>query len=113
MTQPTKKLQTTSVLAGFLLWASLAWTQAPESSHAPQEKPQAEQSVSIPHEISPQEEKELFNSVDDLLHFASKDTGLPLKHEVKRRLTSRDEVTAFIEKSFEEDKDAQRLRRSE
>jgi hypothetical protein len=113
MIQLTKKLQTTSVLVGFLLWASLAWTQAPESSHAPQEKPQAEQPASIPHEISPQEEKELFNSVDDLLHFASKDTGLPLKHEVKRRLTSRDEVTAFIEKSFEQDKDAQRLRRSE
>ena len=63
--------------------------------------------------ISPEQAKELFRSVDEILAFASADTALPIKHEVKRRLTSRDEVTAFIEKHMSEDEDAQRLRRSE
>ena len=49
----------------------------------------------------------------EILQFASKDSGLPIKKEVKRRLTSRDEVVAYLEKNMAEDKDAQRLRRSE
>ncbi|MBZ5720473.1 MAG: hypothetical protein LAO03_08830 [Acidobacteriia bacterium] len=67
----------------------------------------------VENKISPQQAQELFRSVDEILAFASADTALPIKHEVKRRLTSRDEVTAFIEKHMEEDEDAQRLRRSE
>ncbi len=63
--------------------------------------------------ISPQEAQELFHSVDEILQFASKDTALPVKHEVKRKLTSRDEVVAYIEKHMSEDEDARRLRRSE
>src|SRR4029077_17653033 len=59
------------------------------------------------------EAEELFHDVDQILRFASKDTGLPIKKEVKRRLTSRDEVVAYLEKNMAEDKDAQRLRRSE
>ena len=51
--------------------------------------------------------------MDQILQFASKDSGLPIKKEVKRRLTSRDEVVAYLEKNMAEDKDAQRLRRSE
>lgn len=62
--------------------------------------------------ISPKEAKELFRSVDEILQFASEDTGLPIKRKVKRRLTKRDEVQAYIEKSLREDKDAQRLERS-
>jgi len=63
--------------------------------------------------ISPKEAEELFHDVDQILGFASKDSGLPIKNEVKRRLTSRDEVVAYLEKNMAEDKDAQRLRRSE
>jgi hypothetical protein len=63
--------------------------------------------------ISSKEAEELFHDVDQILRFASKDTGLPIKKEVKRRLTSRDEVVAYLEKTMAEDKDAQRLRRSE
>jgi hypothetical protein len=81
-----------------LLWVAFSWAQAP----APQEQ-----------KISPKEAEELFHDVDKILEFAGKDSGLPVKHEVKRRLTSRDEVVAYLEKSMAEDKDAQRLRRSE
>lgn len=65
------------------------------------------------HKISSKEAEELFRSVDEILKFASKDTGLAIRHEVKRRLTRRDEVVAYIEKHMAEDEDAQRLRRSE
>src|SRR5713101_4706983 len=63
--------------------------------------------------ISPREAQELFRSVDEILKFASNDSGLPIHHDVKRRLTSRDEVVAYIQKHMAEDEDAQRLRRSE
>ena len=62
--------------------------------------------------ISPQEAKELFRSVDELLKFASDDTGLPIKHEVKRKLTDRKEVESYLEKGMKDDKDAKRLERS-
>ena len=63
--------------------------------------------------ISPKEAEELFHDVDEILRFASKDTDLPVKHEVKRQLATRDQVVAYLDKSMAEDKDAQRLRRSE
>lgn len=79
--------------------------------------PQNEQSDSAqgPPEtkISPQEAEELFRSVDEILKFASQETALPIHKPVKRRLTSRDEVTAYLEKHMAEDEDAQRLKRSE
>jgi hypothetical protein len=62
--------------------------------------------------VSPKEAKELFRSVDEILKFASDDTGLPIKHDVKRRLAKRDEVEHYIEKNMKEDKDAKRLERS-
>jgi hypothetical protein len=69
--------------------------------------------VAPEQKISPREAEELFHSVDEILQFASKDTALPIKHEVKRRLISRDEVVAYVEKHMSEDEDAKRLRRSE
>ncbi|MGO9127156.1 MAG: hypothetical protein ACLP6G_20000 [Terriglobales bacterium] len=81
-----------------LVLAPSAWTQSP----APPEQ-----------KISPQEAEQLFRDVDRILGFASKDSGLPIKHEVKRHLASRDEVVSYLEKSMAEDKGAQRLRRSE
>ncbi|MBI1740046.1 MAG: hypothetical protein HYR57_04080, partial [Candidatus Koribacter versatilis] len=63
--------------------------------------------------ISPQEAKELFKSVDEIVEFASQETKLPIKEEVKRRLVERNEVQAFIQKNMKEDKDTQRLERSE
>ena len=62
--------------------------------------------------ISSKEAKALFRSVDEILQFASQDTGLPIEHEVKRRLTKRDEVQSYIKKSMKDDKDAKRLERS-
>src|SRR5664279_1931731 len=83
----------------------------PSSAPAQQSKSQASSSKQE-SVISSKEGKDLFRSVDEILKFASDDTGLPIKHEVKRRLAKRDEVQSYIEKSMKEDKDAKRLDRS-
>ena len=99
-----------------VLLSTCLWAQAPQPAPAaPPQKPGGSQAAApqAPAKVSPQQAEELFHSVDEILKFASKDTGLPIKKEVKRRLTSRDEVVAYLEKNMAEDKDAQRLRRSE
>jgi hypothetical protein len=81
-----------------------------------QSQKQADKNVAAPEEkevkITPQEAEELFHSVDEILAFDSKQTGLPIKKEVKRRLTSRDEVVAYLTKHMK-DEDVKRLQRSE
>src|SRR4051812_34524439 len=80
---------------------------ASKPSSQDQENPEAET------KISPQEAEELFRSVDQIVKFASQESAFPIHSQVKRRLTSRDEVTAYLEKHMSEDEDAQRLKRSE
>ena len=86
-----------------------------QADEAAQQPDQAAPPAKGPHEthISPKEAEELFRSVDEILQFASKQTDLPVRHTVKRRLTSRDEVAKYLEQHMEEDKDSQRLKRSE
>ena len=72
----------------------------------PEQPPQGEV------KITPRQAEELFHSVDEILEFDSKQTGLPIKKEVKRKLTSRDEVESYLTKHLN-DEDTQRLRRSE
>ena len=63
--------------------------------------------------ITPQQAEQLFHDVDTILKFASDDTALPIKHEVKRRLATREEVVSYLKKNMAEDKDVRRLRRTE
>ncbi|MGA7930332.1 MAG: hypothetical protein WCA20_30595 [Candidatus Sulfotelmatobacter sp.] len=62
--------------------------------------------------ITPREAEALFHSVDEILAFDSKRTGLPIRKQVKRRLTSRDEVVAYLTKHMK-DEDVKKLQRSE
>jgi hypothetical protein len=111
-----------SLLAAMLASAAHSQTAQPQSQvQTPQTQPQPDQpqppaggNVSGTPEtvISPKEAKELFRSVDEILQFASQDTDLPIKHRVKRKLAKRDQVQAYVEKSFKDDKDAKRLERS-
>lgn len=110
-----------------LVLASLTWAQArsPHSEAAPtapvkspaedSRQPQASgEAASKPEgKISPRESQELFRSVDEILKFASADSAFPIKGPVKRKLTSRDAVEAYIIKHLSEDEDTQRLQRSE
>ena len=84
-----------------------------DSRGAPEKSAGTQAAAKAETRISPKEAEELFRSVDEILQFVSKDTTLPIKEEVKRKLVDRDEVVAFIRKHMEEDDDAQRLRRSE
>jgi hypothetical protein len=69
-----------------------------DATHAPLTKDQA---------------KELFRSVDEILAFASKDSGLPITHSVKRKLITRDEVNKYLREKFADDAGAKKLARSE
>jgi hypothetical protein len=63
--------------------------------------------------MTKQQAKELFDSVDKIMAFASNDTGLPGVPHVKRKLISRDEVSKYLIKNFDEDESSKRLQRSE
>jgi hypothetical protein len=62
--------------------------------------------------ITTRQAEELFHSVDDILDYDSKQTGMAIKRTVKRKLTSRDEVVSYLTKHLN-DEDTQRIRRSE
>jgi hypothetical protein len=90
--------------------------QKPAGGDASATKPDAGAAKPSPPEkevkITPREAEELFHSVDEILAFDSKRSGLPVKKQVKRRLTSRDEVVAYLTKHMK-DEDVKRLQRSE
>jgi hypothetical protein len=63
--------------------------------------------------LTAKQEKELLGSEDEILHFVSNDTLLPIKESVKCRFISRDAVNKEMRKKFDEDKDTKRMERSE
>jgi hypothetical protein len=63
--------------------------------------------------ITPEQAKQLFALVDELMKFSSDETGLPIKSTVKRTLTTRAAVEAYLEEKFNEDESAKRLERDE
>ena len=63
--------------------------------------------------ITPEEGKQLFALVDQLIQFSSQETGLEIKSSVKRQLTTRSAVEAYLNQKFQEDESAKRLQRGE
>jgi hypothetical protein len=63
--------------------------------------------------ITPAQAKELFALVDTLIKFSSDETGLAIKSDVKRQMTTRAVVEAYLKEKFEDDQDAKRLQRGE
>jgi hypothetical protein len=85
----------------------------PAASQQPSQPPAPKEESPKPEvKITPRQAQELFHSVDEILEFDSKQTGLPVRKNVKRKLTSRDEVVSFLTKHMD-DQDTKRLRRSE
>jgi hypothetical protein len=76
-------------------------------------KPGSNAQAKTPEEtiITPDQAKQLFSLVDELMKFSAEETGLPIKGEVKRQLTSRAAVEAYLKEKFEEDEDAKRMQR--
>lgn len=91
-------------LAGAVVVAPFVYGQNPTSR---------DESTNQATHITKAQAKELFRSVDDILKFASDDTKYPIKHPVKRTLTSREAVMKYILKQFNEDASSKRLQRSE
>ena len=79
----------------------------------PQSENQSDQGENEPEtRITKAQAKELFRSVDQILQFASEDTGLPIEHKVKRHLITRESVEKYVDKRMKDDKDAKRLEQS-
>jgi hypothetical protein len=80
--------------------------KAPDSNSAkPLAKPETH--------ITPEQAKQLFSLVDELIQFSSQETGLPVKSTVKRQLTTRAAVESYLNDKFQEDEGAKRLQRGE
>lgn len=90
-----------------------AQTSAPAAApvQAPQQT-QAASSAEPENHITPQQAQELFRSVDQILRYASQESGLPIHHSVKRALVSRDQAMNYIVGRMGNDRDAKRLQRS-
>jgi hypothetical protein len=85
--------------------ASPSPTPAPNQSA--KDKPKGET------HITPQQAQKLFALVDQLLKFSSDETGLPIKSDVKRQMTTRAAVESYLTEKFNEDDDSRRMQRSE
>ncbi|MBZ5523459.1 MAG: hypothetical protein LAP21_14590 [Acidobacteriia bacterium] len=106
------------LLSGWLLLAS--WMGAQTTQKPPVPPPPAHIDIGEPkdepkkdHKITPEETKELFQSVDEILEFASKDTLLALKNPVKKDMVSREQVEKYVSDKFKDDADRIRFERSE
>jgi hypothetical protein len=84
-----------------------------DQAGSPSPAPQAPAAPKPPAHITAAQAKELFASVDTILHFASDDSKLPIKSKVKRRLTTRNDVEKYLVEKMKDDKDAKRMERSE
>lgn len=131
----SKQQQFSNIARGFISLASVLYltgmviaqapspqapsSQTPPAQAVPQGKPEV-QSPAKPEagqkpetHITPDEAKQLFGLVDQLLKFSSQETGFPIKSEVKRQLTTRADVEHYLSEKFDEDEDAKRMQRSE
>src|SRR5271165_634368 len=81
-------------------------TEVPGAGVTVQDQPQPET------RITKAQAKELFRSVDEILRFASQDTGLPIKRQVKRNLITRESMEKYVDKRMRDDRDAARLEQS-
>jgi hypothetical protein len=111
-TQPTPQPSATPPAASPQQTPPAASSPTPQPSPTPSHRLEIEP-VEKDHQITPAEAKELFRSVDEILHFASKDTGLPIKKKVKRTIVSRAQVEKYIGEKFKDDADRIRFERSE
>jgi hypothetical protein len=93
---------------GLRLAAPATAQQTPAASQSQPAAPKAHKP-----KLSARDAQELLRSVDQILKFASEDTKLPIRQPVKRQLTGAAEVRQLFSERLREDKETQRLQRSE
>jgi len=108
-------------LLAFLLFLASAFAQTTSAPASPQEPAssqqnapsQAQQQAEPEHHITDAEAQELFRAVDEIMAFDSKATGMPIRHSVKRKLTSRKEVEKYFVDAFKDDESAKHMMQAE
>ncbi|MGB7267064.1 MAG: hypothetical protein WBC92_16230 [Terracidiphilus sp.] len=88
-------------------------SSTPPSATPPSSGAQGNEKAKSTSRITPEQAKQLFALVDELMKFSSQDTGLPIKSTVKRQLTTRAAVEAYLDEKFNEDQGAKRMQRDE
>jgi hypothetical protein len=106
------------ILAAALCLAAMAAAQqpAPPAATAPPVAAAPEAQSAPPQaagKITPEQARQLFALVDELIKFSSDETGLPIKSQVKREIVSRASVESYLKEKFEEDQSARRMQRDE
>jgi len=91
--------------------ASTVWP--PPAEQGQNQNPASDDKPKSETHITPDQAKQLFGLVDELIKFSSGETGLPIKSDVKRQLTSRSAVETYLRQKFDEDESAKRLQRGE
>jgi len=97
-----------AVLCVFVAAAAVA-QQAPVAPPAAQ----GSEASKPASKITPEQARQLFSLVDELIKFSSSESGLPIKSEVKRQLTSRGDVETYLKQKFDEDEGAKRMQQGE
>jgi hypothetical protein len=92
---------------------ALAQNTPPQAAPASPQASGKKEAEKPPTHITPDQAKQLFALVDELIKFSSQESGLPIKSQVKRRITSRAEVEAYLKGKFDEDQGAKRMQRDE
>ena len=120
-----------AILAGILTAGLLAvpTSVSAQQSNKPQAQPGGQSAAQTPSQtpsqsaapdktqdkthITPDQAKQLFALVDELIKFSSEESGLSIKSTVKRQLTTRNAVESYIREKFDEDEGAKRLQKDE
>jgi hypothetical protein len=108
-----KSVWAVGVLVGAVAVAAGAQTSVGDGKVTPPVLESGKTTVKVETILTPEQEKTLLNDEDEILHFVSHDTMLPIKSPVKCRFISRDAVAKELRKKFDEDKGAKRMERSE
>src|SRR5205807_10012473 len=110
LSRQMKKVPFLSLILLFLV-SILAAQSTPQKKPPQPPAAQADQEQKEPqHKVTPEEAKELFQSVDEVLRFASKSSLLPMKHPVKKAMVSREQVEKYIDDKLKNDIDSIRLK---
>ena len=99
-----------SLVAGAQTPGAPAPSAPPVKSH---DSGQDSSSQKPEYHITPDQAKELFALVDQVIQFSSQETGLPIKSSVKRTVTTRAAVESYLNEKFQEDEGAKKLQRGE
>ncbi len=106
-------LLTTATLATAQQTAPSPAQPAPPAGAATTSPSRGNESAKPATHITPEQAKQLFAMVDELIKFSADETGLPIESTVKRQLTTRPAVEAYLDEKFNEDEGAKRLERDE